>query len=63
MNTPSGTNITALDKFMMHYMDQGYDWKIYGNDIIFTRYDKKLFAKATYNENGWINGYNVSEIK
>lgn len=63
MNTPSGENRTALDKFVLQYVNQGYEWKFENDNILFSKDITKLKATATYNERGWINGYNVHKIK
>jgi hypothetical protein len=59
-NTPSGTGRTALDKFVMHYTAQGYEYETDNNDFIFRKPGSVLFAEAVISpETGHITGYNV----
>lgn len=62
MNTPSGSNTTALDKFILQYVAQGYDWFFHNNDIVFQKTNKKLYARAIMNMNNHIIGYEISKI-
>ena len=59
-DTPSGGLKTALDKFVHRYTLQGYNWRFCNDDIVFSKPESELFAKAKFNSNGWINGYDVS---
>lgn len=63
MNTPSGTNKTALDKFIINYMNQGYCWEFDNDNIIFTKENNTKLARAIYNDNHHIIGFNVLTIK
>ncbi len=59
-NTPSGTGHTALDKFVMHYTAQGYEYETVNNDFIFRKPGSVLYAEAVMcPETGYITGYNV----
>jgi hypothetical protein len=40
MNTPSGTNLYPLDKFILHYAQQGYEWINRAKASYFVPYDK-----------------------
>ena len=58
---PGGrTGRTALDKFVMHYTAQGYEYETANNDFIFQKPGSVLFAEAVISpETGHITGYNV----